>query len=96
MTVPGEKEVGASSRYFSPANLKACLPGSAPITDPFPRQRGSGERTVTWPQSCSEVTCQRRVGWQSLANAGVRSMIKTSVSEAGSRPSSMQLTPTRG
>ena len=95
MTGPGEKGVGGlltnSAQQVLRPDSRELLPSPIPFTD---NEKAESERLRGLSRAVrSRVS--RRVGWQDWANAGVRSMneifSRTSTSEAGSRPSAMQL-----
>ena len=96
MTVPGEEELDV---LFADSVQQVARPVSRellllPIL--FPKTRTWKVSRLRGLSRAVRSRVKRRVGRQGRANAGVRSMneifSKTSASEAGSRPSSIQLT----
>ena len=82
MIVPGEREVGVRLELL-------------PLPIPFPKDEVEKSERVRGLSRSVRSRVKRRVGWQGWANAGVCSMNeifgKTATSEAGGRPSAMQL-----
>ena len=95
MTEPGEEVVGV---FLAEAVQKVARPVARellPLPIPFPEKEVVESERIRGLSRAVRSRVKRRVGWQGWANAGVRSMNeifgKTAASEAGGRPSTMQL-----
>ena len=95
MTVPGEKGVGVLLAESVQQGTRPASRELLPLPIPFPENEHVESERLRSLRRAVRSRVKRRVGWQGWANAEVRSMneiySKTSASEAGSRPSSLQL-----
>ena len=95
MTEPGDEGVGV---LLAESVQKVERPVSRellPLPIPFPENEVVESERIRGLSRAVRSRVMRRVGWQGWANAGVRSVneifSKTATSEAGGRPSTMQL-----
>ena len=95
MIVPGEKGVGVLLAESLQKVERPVARELLPLPIPFPENEVVKSERIRGLSRAVRSRVKRRVGWQGWANAGVRIVNeifgKTATSEAGGRPSAMQL-----